>query len=270
MSLRASGLWALVILVILGAVLATFQNRAASTGQVSPVQRPAIAILRPVESVLDAIGGMCSLIATEATQKAHLQAQRDDLQRQVAILTVQNIHLASIATENQRLRRLLSMTQHDPAGAHWIAADVVARRPSQWFDFVTLDRGSNAGVRQHSVVITAEGLVGQVVMMRSDSSDVELLTDSSSNAGAMVPRTHDVGYVHGTGGKDLVLSFFDRDHGARPGDVVVSSPFSALYPSGLRIGTIVSISAETGTTTRTAIVRSAVQFNDMEEAIVIP
>ena len=66
------------------------------------------------------------------------------------------------------------------------------------------------------------------------------------------------------------MNFFDRDHGVQVGDQVVSSAYSSLYPSGMPIGTISEVANEPGTTTRTAIVRPNVPFNDLEQLVVIP
>lgn len=262
--------WLLISLLALSAILAAVQNRFYTAGRPSALQAPAIFVLRPFSGCLAVMNGIWNNLAAEATQKASLESDKQKLQRQVTLLSVQKSHLMRVAYENVRLRQLLKMTQHDPSGHQWIPSDVVERHPSQWFQYITLDRGSNAGVKKHSVVITPQGLVGQAVMVRSDSCDVLLLTDPASNAGAIVPRTHDVGYIQGTGQNELTLNFFDKDHGVKVGDTVVSSPFSAVYPSGMIIGKITAVSGDTGTSTRRATVRPAVQFDSLEETLVIP
>ncbi len=262
--------WLLISLLGLAAILAAVQNRFYTEGRPPALQAPAIFVLRPFSGCLAVVNGIWNNLAAEATQKATLQSDKQKLQRQVTLLSVQKSHLMRVGYENERLRQLLKMTQHDPSGRRWIPSDVVERRPSHWFQYITLDRGSNAGVKKHSVVITPQGLVGQVVMVRSDSCDVLLLTDPASDAGAIVPRTHDVGYIQGTGQNELTLSFFDKDHGVKVGDLVVSSPFSALYPSGMMIGKITAIADDTGTSTRKASVRPAVEFDSLEETLVIP
>ncbi|MCA1595031.1 MAG: rod shape-determining protein MreC [Chloroflexi bacterium] len=263
-------LWPLLLLLVVSAAFAAAQNRSFSRGTASVAQRPAIAVLRPFEGGMTAFNRFCAIVASATTGRTSLVVENNALKRQVALLTLRNDHLLHLADENTRLRRLLKMNQHDASAQRWVAADVVERQPSHWFQFLTVNRGTRSGIKQHSVVLTADGLVGQVVTVRPDASDVLLLTDPTSNAGAIVSRTHDVGYVQGTGHTELELRFYARDHGIRIGDAVVSSPFSALYPSGILIGRISAISRDSPTGANSAVVEPAVHFNTMDSALVIP
>ena len=270
MERRRKSLWLLAALLLTAGILTIAQDRAARTGHPSAAQAPAIAALRPARQGLGATGGFWHELVAQATQKAWLASQEEKLRRKCALLAVQNSHLQHVAEENQRLRQMLAMREHDPSGSHWVVADVVERHPSHWFQSITLDRGEDAGIRVHSVALTPKGLVGQVILVRSDSCDVLLLTDPSSDAGAIVDRTHDVGYVQGKGQKDLALRFFEHDHGVKFGDRVATSPFSSIYPHGVTIGWITSVHDDNGATTRTATVRPSVEFNSLEEVIVVP
>lgn len=262
--------WLLAALLVLSGIMAAAQTRCLVSAKPTPTQRLGITLLRPFEIAIHAGNQLWTSLTGSFQDRFRLAQENSRLQQEVSLLSLRNDHLLHLAEENDHLRELLKMRQHDPSAIRWVPAEVVEREPSEWFHLVTLNQGSSAGIRKHSVVITAEGLVGQVVMVRQDSCDALLLTDTSANAGAFVPRTHDVGYVQGTGHEELILSFFSPDHGVKVGDIVVSSPFSALYPSGLLLGHVSEIVRDNRTGTRTAIVRPAVSFNKLETAFLIP
>jgi len=262
--------WLLILLIVLAVALTAAQTRALNRGRPSPLEAPAILLLKPFQNCVTAVSRAWDSAIGGTDSRLSLAAENRQLREQVSLLTVKNAHLSHIAAENARLRAMLSMKQHDPSGARWIVADVLERHPSHWFDMLTLDCGRSAGVRQHSIVLTTRGLVGKVVVVRSDTCDALLITDPASDTGAFVPRTRDVGYVEGTGHQEMTLHFFDRDHGVRVGDSVVSSPFSATYPSGISIGKVTAITKDAGASVSQASIQPSVQFNDLGEAIVIP
>src|SRR5947207_12979253 len=86
------------------------------------------------------------------------------------------------AAEAGRLEQLLKLTETSQYKS--IAAHVIARDPSMWFDSLTIDKGRWAGVEVNMPVVTAGGIVGRVVSTSPLSSQVLLVTDERSGAGA--------------------------------------------------------------------------------------
>src|SRR5262249_39757140 len=76
---------------------------------------------------------------------------------------------------------------------HKIAANVIARDASVWFRRLTIDRGTNDGVKMSMPVTTALGVVGRVVALGPNFAEVQLITDRHAGAGAMLQKTRDMG-----------------------------------------------------------------------------
>ncbi|MBX6378155.1 MAG: rod shape-determining protein MreC, partial [Clostridia bacterium] len=142
-----------------------------------------------------------------------------------------------------------------------------------WYGTVTIDKGSAAGVREGMVVVEAQGLVGRVVSTSPHTAVVRLLTDPQSGVGAQVQRAESGAYgvVLGQGsGRQLNMRFYSRDADVVPGDVVVTSGLSALFPAGLPIGRVTAVDSEDFGLVRTARVEPFADIDRLREVLLLP
>ena len=134
-----------------------------------------------------------------------------------------------------------------------MTATVVGKSPNIWYATVTIDAGSNAGVRVDDPVVNGEGLVGKVAQVASDGAQVDLITDSSMGVSARLGKSTSTGIVQPKVGEpgDLLLQYLPSTAQPNQGEFVVtsgtvSSPDDSLYPPGLLIGQVTSVNEETG------------------------
>lgn len=147
--------------------------------------------------------------------------------------------LFEMEEENKRLRRLLDLKEQ--SSYEGLASSVIAREPSNWFQTLLLDRGERSGVKKDSIVVTPEGLVGRVIKVNKNSSQVLLITDPGSEIGALVQRTRIQGVIQGRK-RDLILKYLPLEADVREGDLVLTSGLEGgLFPKGLAIGRIKKI-----------------------------
>jgi rod shape-determining protein MreC len=102
--------------------------------------------------------------------------------------------------------------------------------------------GSSSGVVGGSPLAVPEGLIGRVVTAGRTLSRVQLLLDVSAAAGARVVRTGDLGIVRGDGRGGMILNHIPTTSRIRPGDVVESAGIDGIYPRGIPIGRVQSVS----------------------------
>lgn len=102
--------------------------------------------------------------------------------------------------------------------------------------------GSSSGVVGGSPLAVPEGLIGRVVTAGRTLSRVQLLLDASAAAGARVVRTGDLGIVRGDGRGGMILNHIPTTSRIRPGDVVESAGIDGIYPRGIPIGRVQSVS----------------------------
>ncbi|MCA1645089.1 MAG: rod shape-determining protein MreC [Chloroflexi bacterium] len=109
-----------------------------------------------------------------------LATENADYQDEVAQLRAQLVQMRELQVENSDLRNLLSMKERTGPGALMSVA-VIARDDTPYVQAVTIDHGSNDGVRQDAIVITHTGLVGHVERVNPTSSKVRLINDLNSS-----------------------------------------------------------------------------------------
>ncbi|UMG93170.1 rod shape-determining protein MreC [Nocardioides sp. TF02-7] len=115
-------------------------------------------------------------------------------------------------------------------------ARVVAVGPAQSFSHtVTIDAGSDAGLRPDMTVLNDDGLVGRVTAVTSHTATVRLLVDPGSEVGGRIGDNMELGFVKGRGelGDDgrLDLQLIDRGVVPRQGQEVVTWGARAARPT---------------------------------------
>ncbi|GBD30461.1 Cell shape-determining protein MreC [bacterium HR32] len=96
-----------------------------------------------------------------------------------------------------------------------------------------------------------------------------LVTDPRSSVGVLVRTSREAGLVEGQGTEVLRLRYLSRSAVLREGDVLVSSGLGGVFPRGLVVGTVVSVSRPVGALFQEAQVRPAADLSRLEEVLVI-
>ena len=149
--------------------------------------------------------------------------------------------LELLEQDNARLRELLALDQQ--SSGDWIQAAVISRTASGWWQQLMLGKGSVDGVAKDDAVIGPGGLIGRVQSVTPTTSRVRLLTAPGSRIGVWLPRTQQHGLLAGLGTARPELQFLDKDIQVRPGDLVSTSPASALLPPNLPVAVVQSLNA---------------------------
>ncbi len=108
---------------------------------------------------------------------------------------------------------------------------------------VNIDRGSRDGIRRDMGVITPDGVVGKILAVYPDISQVLLLGDKESGVGALLADTRTQGPVKGTGEPLLSLDYISNDEKVSVGEAVLTSGQDRIFPKDLPVGTVVDVDA---------------------------
>jgi len=175
--------------------------------------------------------------------------------------------LTEMETQNQQLRSLLGYLKTQPKTG--IPSAIVGRSADHWWQQFLLGRGALDGVQVGSVVMAPGGLVGRVVSVTPTTSRVLLLSDPSSRVGVTVSRSRNMGYLRGQTSRRAVMEFFDKVPDVKPGDPIVTSSLSQLYPPGLPVGRVESIDLNKSPAPE-AVVELSAPISFLEWVIVYP
>ena len=208
--------------------------------------------------------------------RSDLIRQNEELRRENAQLKVQIHRDTEMERENERLRAMLGFQKSAP----WKIkpARVVARDPANWWRNVRIDLGKRDGIKADLPVLTADGLVGRVSEVSDNFSRVTLLGDPNCRVPAAVMDNQtrqpvDNGVITGGAGvldENIVeLAFLSKASAVKPGQLVRTSGFSAIYPKGILLGEVIDTRPVDFGLTMVARVRLAVRMNLLEEVWVL-
>lgn len=144
----------------------------------------------------------------------------------------------------------------------FLPARVVANTVSLENNFLTLERGALQGVKKDMSVIGPQGVVGTVIDISDNYCRVMSMLNRKSSVSAMLKKDSMAGSIDWDG-KDpsyLTLKNIPKSSKVAKGDSVVTSNYSAKFPSYVMIGTIAGISADPSSNFYTLKVKTATNF----------
>ncbi|MQA96324.1 MAG: rod shape-determining protein MreC [Streptosporangiales bacterium] len=224
-----------------------------------PIERGAAAVTRPVERAWETISG-----APEAQSRIRtLEGENERLREQLRQRGLDKTR----ADELSRLLHLSGLGRYKV-----VAAQAVALRGAQGYeDTLTIDVGSDEGVKTDMTVLNGDGLVGRVTQVGPSTSTVLLITDAASQVGARLEGSKEIGLVSGRGkglsGEPLIrFQLLDSTAELKPGDRITSfgSQANRPYVPGVPIGVVQRVEKTPGALSRSALVRPYVRFTTLD------
>jgi rod shape-determining protein MreC len=150
-----------------------------------------------------------------------------------------------------------------------LAAQVIGGSPDSGSLLVYINRGSRSGLRPDMGVITPDGVVGKLLAVYPDISQVLLLGDKESGVGVLLADTRTQGVLKGTGEPQLSLDYISNDEKAHVGETVLTSGQDRIFPKDLPVGTIVKVTPDRKTTFLNILVKPAAHLDRLEEVLVL-
>jgi rod shape-determining protein MreC len=123
----------------------------------------------------------------------------------------------------------------------WTTAAVISRRSEGWWQQLELGSGSIQGLRVGAVVTGPGGVMGRISSVSPSTARVTLLTDPNSKVGVELRGNRAQGLLVGEGTSRPRLRFLDKDVAVQPGDVVITSAASSIFPANLVVGVVQSV-----------------------------
>jgi rod shape-determining protein MreC len=208
----------------------------------APLQEGATRALKPARDLVGWAGDVFD--AKSENTKLHRQVQ--DLRNRLAAAQ-------TAARDSEELRALVGFNRSAafPQGYEPVAARVIGRSPTVWYSTITIDKGSDQGVRVNQPVTSGGALVGKVSDVAADAARVTLLTDHTSGVSAQVVPDGANGLVKATVGNpsDLILDFVEKGRAVAKGATVVTSGWrsgrlESLFPRAIPIGKVTAVDSD--------------------------
>lgn len=228
----------------------------------NPLQRLAYSVNNKVEKTIDFY-----------YRFDEIQKENEDLRKKVASNEDKIRRFDELQKDNIELRFVFELkSQRD--NFKEIGTNVISKNLEGLTTTYTLDKGAKDGIKKGMVVITYEGLAGQITEVYSTYCKLETISNENVNVSATKVTTKDYeGIVSGATilGKENMskITQLPLDANVKVGDDIVTSGLGKFYPPGLYIGSIVSVSEDKGKLMKTAIIKPAVRFNGGDRFFII-
>ena len=255
----------LVLLIAVAFALITVDIRG---GDASPLNGPrnvAASVLGPVES---GVSGLVNPVAdtVHSVTDASAQHHRISALEQQNLQLKQQLNSSDLARgESTELSRMLGAAG---AGQYTVkAAQVVAIGAAQGFSWtVTIDIGSNDGIKRDMTVIDGDGLVGRITTVGPTTSTVLLASDPGFSVATRMEGSGEVGVATGEGTGPLRVELLSAQATVKAGDRLVTfgSQNDRPFVPGVPVGTVTKVENDPGQLTRTVLVRPFVNFTSLD------
>ena len=179
--------------------------------------------------------------ANSVTGYFHLKSINDDLAQKNVELELQMERLLEKLTElTHDSTGIERMRKESLSGYNIFKAKVVNNTLTHADNYITLDKGEKDGIRSEMGVVDGNGVVGIVYMTSDHYSIVIPVLNSKTSISCKIKNSDYFGFLKWDGGASnyAVVKDMPRHSLFSLGDTIVTSGHSAVFPSGIPVGTV--------------------------------
>ena len=258
----------LVILIVTSLFLITLDLRGVkvidgfkqgSQTIMSPFQRAGSVVLSPVKNFF-----------SDVTHLGRTRNQIEKLEAENANLKQKLINRKNADAQLKQLRNILDLA--GTAGYKIVNAKVISHGSSQSFaQTITIDSGSNAGIKKNMTVLSEYGIAGVVKDVYPSSALIQLASDPSFRIGARIAGSQQIGILSGRGNRSASLQLLDNSTSVKEGDVLLARGSIASRPfvPGVPLGYVTGVDNSAGAVAQTATVRYYTNFSTLGVVAVV-
>lgn len=189
-------------------------------------------------AVSNGVNGFIDKLVNADTYKS----QNDELRELVTQMYERTADYEELQKENEQLREMLNLSKKHEDFKFSEPCSIVARNANDIYGGFTINHGSTSGISLNDPIITSVGLIGRVTDIAPNYARVSTILSPQVNVGVYTQRTKTTGVLESntaTAEQGLCLmSNILKDADITPGDVIVTSGQSGLFPEGLIVGTV--------------------------------
>ena len=224
-----------------------------------PFQRAGSAVLSPVKNFF-----------SDVTHLGRTRNQIEKLEAENANLKQKLINRKNADAQLKQLKNILDLA--GTAGYKIVNAKVISHGSSQSFaQTITIDSGSNAGIKKNMTVLSEYGIAGVVKDVYPSSALIQLASDPSFRIGARIAGSQQIGILSGRGNRSASLQLLDNSTSVKEGDVLLARGSIASRPfvPGVPLGYVTGVDNSAGAVAQTATVRYYTNFSTLGVVAVV-
>jgi len=261
----------LIILVILLIAMAIFTS--SHSNKLTVIEGVVGEVVTPIQGVMYRTATIVSDYFQSIGERRQLAGDYETLKDRVAQLEQQQLEMDEKVRENERLTALLGFKkEHEEFILTGVR--ITGKNPGNWFNVITINKGTNQGIKVNMAVVNDKGLIGRVIDVGGNWSKVRAIIDGQSSVSGIIERTRDNGTVKGNNSITFEnglcrMIHLPLDSDIVIGDKVITSGLGEIFPKGIYIGEVVEVIYEKRDLFKTAMIQPGADFLRLEEVLVI-
>jgi rod shape-determining protein MreC len=186
-----------------------------------------------------------------------------------------------LAAENARLRSLLQLrtkelpdsliTQESGLTSRYISARVISNSTQFRNNYFMIDKGYISGIKKDMGVITPEGVVGIIVDVSAHYSSGISMLNKDSRISGRIKKNDQLCNISWDGINYRLgdISHIPAHVTLVPGDTILTSGNSQIFPEGIMVGTVESIDDALDNVFKKGKIRFAIDYNKLTYVYVL-
>jgi len=232
----------LIVFVTVSIVLMLMDHRYQT---LNSVRTTLSVIVYPLQMAIELPGSVSEWFHESLASRRQLQEENVSLRTQQLMMEAQVQKLASLESENIRLRELLGSSFE--ICERILAAELMSINLDPYQHQVMINKGETDTVYPGQPILDAKGIMGQVVHVGLYTSTAVLITDTSHAIPVQVNRTGMRTIAVGSGRlNQLILPYIHNNADIRPGDLLISSGLGGRFPQGYPVATVEAVQLDPG------------------------
>lgn len=220
-------------------------------------------------------GKLASTVYEEAnafTSYFHLRDINEDLQRRNASLESEVIGLRHQLRLYREAAYADSMTVTEVLNPYsFIIAHVINNSITRPYNYITIEKGELDGVKPEMGVVDQNGVVGVVNIVAPHSSRIISLLNPNFRLSCRVKGSDSFGSLvwDGSTYEEAVLEELPKHTVFKRGDTIVTSGYSAVFPEGIPVGTVIGKARDANDNFFTLRVKLLTDFSQLSTVRII-
>ena len=229
----------LVVFAVLSLTLMATDSR---LHYLTEIRQGFIALLHPLQLLANAPFNAYDNTREYFTAHNTLLRENAALKQQSIFQNAELQRLKSLENENANLRNLLGAAQASPQPAK--LGEILHMGRDPFVHRIVVNLGSQHDIAAGQAVIDGAGVIGQVTRVYPFSSEVTLITDKELAIPVQIERNglRAIAFGHGRD-TSIDLPYLPANVDIRKGDKLVTSGIDGIYPTGLAVAEVISISS---------------------------
>ena len=196
--------------------------------------------------------------------------ENENLKKENMELKIQKERNQKIHEENERLLKLLEMKENSVYKGDLKFARVSFSDINNLNNKIFIDLGTKDGIKIDMIAVYGDYLVGKIVAVHNNYSEVELITNPISIISAKT-MNNILGIARGSDEENGFLYFQPSivEDNLKEGDEIVTSGISDIYPESIKLGKIEKIDNKENYSYKMVTIKPGFESKDLREVIVI-